>query len=322
VITALIVLDAHPLAPGEAGPTLRFGKAENDLYDKYYLLGASIQRMPVGSSMSLHDTLETVLVASASNYAEAASTWAFGSPAGFRSAAARWLAANGLASTTIVEPTGIDPRNASTATDLLTIGRLAMANPVIAELVGTPSLTVPGLDPVSNTNSGLGVDGIDGIKTGTLDEAGACLLFSAVIDVGASTPLNVIGVVLGSSEQFVAGIGARELLASVRAGFHPVKLVSVGEDVGIYTAPWGANSSVEAATQARLLTWSDSPVTSTIEFDRTTSGRAGDEVGSITYTSETESVTVPLLLSRSIAAPGTWWRLSHPGVMLGWRWPD
>jgi D-alanyl-D-alanine carboxypeptidase (penicillin-binding protein 5/6) len=71
-----------------------------------------------------------MLVISASNYAEAASTWAFGSQPAFVSATKRWFAANGLAHTKIVEPTGIDPHNTSTPSDMIALGKLAMANPV------------------------------------------------------------------------------------------------------------------------------------------------------------------------------------------------
>src|SRR5690606_12618891 len=105
--------------------------------------------------------------------------WAYGSQSGFLAAARGWLEANGLEHTTIVEPTGIDARNVSTPRDLLALGRLAMANPVIAEIVASETLDVPGLERRSNTNTLLGVSGVHGIKTGTLDGAGSNLLFSA-----------------------------------------------------------------------------------------------------------------------------------------------
>ena len=103
------------------------------------MLDATIAAMPTGSAMSEHDALETMLVASACNYAEAVSTWAFGSQGAFLSATKQWLAANGLTGTTIVEPTGISPRNTSTPSDLIAIGKLAAANPVIAQIVARRS---------------------------------------------------------------------------------------------------------------------------------------------------------------------------------------
>ena len=108
IITALVVLDAHPLADAaDPGPTITFGKADHDLYDAYYVQDAAVAEMPTGSSMSLHDALATMLIPSASNYADAVSTWAFGSRGAFLAATRDFLSREGLSGTTIVEPTGL-----------------------------------------------------------------------------------------------------------------------------------------------------------------------------------------------------------------------
>jgi D-alanyl-D-alanine carboxypeptidase (penicillin-binding protein 5/6) len=39
-------------------------------------------------------------------------------------------------------------------------------------------------------------------------------------------------------------------------------------------------------------------------------------VGSVAFTIDDETVDVPLELDRSIAEPGAWWRLTHPGEVL------
>ena len=132
LITALVVLEAHPLAgPEDQGPTLWFDGADEDLYDAYYVQNVTIAPMPAGSSMSLRGALATMLIPSASNYADVVSTWAFGSRASFVSAARTWLDAHGLAGTTVVDPTGISARNTSTPADLIALGRIAAANPLI-----------------------------------------------------------------------------------------------------------------------------------------------------------------------------------------------
>ncbi|MBG6106951.1 hypothetical protein [Frigoribacterium sp. CG_9.8] len=132
LITALVVLEAKPLTGTEPGPTLTFSKADHDLYDQYYVLGASVVAMKTGSTLSEHDALALMLVASACNYADAVSTWAFGSRARYLGAVKTYLAAHELSGTTIEEPTGISARNGSTPADLIAIGKLAMANPVVA----------------------------------------------------------------------------------------------------------------------------------------------------------------------------------------------
>ena len=316
VITALVVLGAKPLAPGETGPTLTFSKADNDLYDKYYVLGAVIQPMKIGSAMTQRDALEVMLVPSASNYGEAVSNWAFGSTAGFRSATKTWLAANGLSGTTIVEPTGIDPRNTSTPADLIALAKIAMANPVVAEIVASRSVEVPNIGRLSNTNPILGTDGVMGLKTGTLGETGSNLLFASSIDVGLPAPITLTGVVLGASDNFAAGAAARTLIASVRSGFQKVQLVAMNTVVGTYTTPWGDDADVVTAASPSVLTWSDTPVSVTLESTPVREAKSGTEVGSLTYVVGSETVVVPLELRGGIAGPGGQWRLTHPEILL------
>ena len=80
LITAMVILSVKPLAGADdPGPDITFSKADHALYDKYYVLGATIAPMPAGITMSEHQALEAMLIPSASNYAEAMATWAFGS---------------------------------------------------------------------------------------------------------------------------------------------------------------------------------------------------------------------------------------------------
>lgn len=316
LVTALVILAAKPLEPGQAGPTLSFGKAENDTYDKYYVLGATIAPMKIGSSMSQHDALAMMLMVSASNYAEVTSTWALGSQAKVHSATTKWLADNGLTGTTMVEPTGIDPRNVSTPTDLIKLARLAMANPVVAEIVGTKNAQLGSLGMQSNRNGVLGVDGIDGIKTGTLDEAGSCLLFSAVTDVGLDAPVTIVGVVLGSANSASAGDTARSIIATIKSGFHTVPLIAADDQLGEYFTPWEDSAQIVAGEGASVLTWSDTPVTMTSTIDPVGIAKDGTDVGSITFTAGARTATVPLELSGAINGPGGWWRLTHPRELL------
>jgi D-alanyl-D-alanine carboxypeptidase (penicillin-binding protein 5/6) len=316
LITALVVLDAKPLGTTDAGPTLTFSKADADLYDKYYVMLCTVQKMNTGSTMSEHDALGVMLVASACNYAEAVSTWAFGSQARFLSAAKTWLKAHNLTGTRLVEPTGIDSRNVSTPADLISIGKLALANPAVAAIVKMPSLTIPNHSPSANTNQLLGVDGINGIKTGTLGQAGSCLLFSAVVEIGAAAPITVVGVVLGGEDHSSVDVAVKALLESIRSGFHEVTLVTKGETFGSYATPWKDAAKIVAGRTASVLTWSNTPITSTMSTKTIKTGTVGSTVGSVTFVAGKSTVTVPLVLKGSIQGPDDWWRLTHPGELL------
>jgi D-alanyl-D-alanine carboxypeptidase (penicillin-binding protein 5/6) len=318
LVTALVVLDARPLGATDAGPTLTFSKADSDLYDKYYVLNATVQPMKAGSAMSERDALQVMLLPSASNYAEAVSTWAFGSQAKYLHATSVWLAAHRLTGTKIVEPTGVSTRNVSTPTDLLALGKLAMANPLVASIVKSSSAAVANIGGIANTNDLLGTEGVNGIKTGTLDGAGSDLLFSASLDVGADAPLSVIGVVLGGDSRETVDADVRNLLASIRTGFHKVPLVAQGQRLGDYSTPWKDDASVVAGEDASVLTWSDTPITSTVVTRPLNTAKTGSKVGTVTFAAGTRTVTVPLVLKGSIRAPDAWWRLTHPAEVLGW----
>jgi len=314
LITALVVLNSRPLGASGTGPTLTFDKADHDLYDKYYLLNATIAAMPTGSSMSEHDALETMLVVSACNYAEAVADWAFGSNAGFLAATNHWLKANGLTGTTLVEPTGIDARNTSTPSDLIAIGKLAMANPAIAGIVAKTSLDIPALAGMPNTNDLLGTDGVDGIKTGTL--GGSDLLFSATVTPGTPNPLKIIGVVLGGPDRTSVDDDVRALISSITSGFHSEHLSTKGEPVGTYSTPWGSEATMVLDRDASVLTWSNTPITSTMKATTLKSGASGEKVGSVTWVAGKSTVTVPIVLDGRIHGPSTWWRLTHPLQLL------
>lgn len=313
LITAMVVLDHKPLGDSGTGPTITFDKTDHALYDKYYVLNATIAAMPTGSSMSEHDALETTLVVSACNYAEAVSTWAFGSQAAFLAATTKWLAAHGMPNTRMVEPTGIDAHNLSTPSDMITLGKLAMADPVIAAIVAKTSLDVPSLMGLPNTNDLLGTDGINGIKTGTLGEDSE-LLYSAVINVGTPQPLTIIGVVLGGDGRSAVDAAVRNLLDSLKVGFHSVALAEDGQVVGTYTTPWGAKARMVLGSSATVFTYSNTPITSTMTTTTLTTGKDGEKVGLVTWKAGTATVTAPVVLQGTIKQPTAWWRLTHPKV--------
>jgi D-alanyl-D-alanine carboxypeptidase (penicillin-binding protein 5/6) len=313
LITTLVILNAKPLTSAtDAGPTITFSKADHALYDKYYVLNATIAAMPTGSAMSEHDTIETTLVVSACNYAEAMADWAFGSNAGFLSATKKWLAANGLTHTTMVEPTGIDAHNVSTPGDLITLGKLAMANPAVAAIVAKTSLDIPFLTGMANTNTLLGTDGVNGIKTGTLDGSGSDLLFSASVPVTGFPTLSIIGVMLGGASRESVNADVSNLITSLTAGFHEVPVATAGQVVGTYSTPWGAHAKMVIPVSATIPTYSDTKITSTMTTTTLKTGKNGEKVGSVTWTAGASTTTLPVVLDGAIAPPTAEWRLTHP----------
>jgi len=318
VVTALVVLEARPLAADEQGPEIVFTPADAALWTEYVRQGGKVLPSPAGLVLTERQLLETVLVESANNHADTLATWAYGSRQAFVDAVAGWLSAHGLESTTLVEPTGMSPLNRSTPTDLVALGELALAHPVVAEIVGTAAVTVPGVGDLENSNGLLGHDGVDGIKTGTLNEAGYCLLFSTDVEVGEES-ITVVGVVLGATDRETLLASADALLEEVGDGFHEVELASEGDVFGTYATVWGAEASAVAAADASVVVWRDTPITSTRRLDPVPAlvgGPAPDAVGEAVFRAGDREIAVPLLLDAPLDAPDAWWRMTHPLDLL------
>lgn len=315
IVTALVVLGEKPLQPGEPGPEVTFGEVDEDFYDAQLAAGGSVEPAFAGQVITERDMLSVMLMASANNYAESLASWAFGSQDAYLAAAATWLADAGLASTTIVDPSGVSPANTSTVADLIELARRVQASPVVAEIVATVSVEVPELGLIENRNALLGVDGVDGIKTGTLDEAGSCLLFSQDHPVGSQV-VTVIGVVLGGPDHDTIDAAIRSLLAEVDAGFSEVPLVAAGEEFARYDTPWGDDATAVASDGLSVVAWSAAPISAEVEVEPVRLQDAGTTVGRVRFTVGDDQFEVPLELSATIDDPGPAWRISHPGELF------
>ena len=268
-----------------------------------------------GQQLSQRDVMNVVLLASANNYAQSLAHWAFGSEDAFVAAARAWLADHGLTGTTLTEASGIQESNRSTAADLTELARLAIESPVVAEIVSTSSVEVPELGTVSNRNQLLGIDGVDGIKTGTLDNDWACLLFAADITIEGETK-SFIGVVVGGPDHPTVAAAIRELIADATAGYSEVILASDGQAFAEYDTPWGDEASAVAQTTLSALVWGEDEISMTVDVAPVRLGEAGQRTGSVQFQVGNESFEVPLVLSDEIDDPGPWWRLTNPAAMF------
>ena len=104
----------------------------------------------------------------------------------------------GLDQTHFANPHGIDaPGHVSSAGDLAQLARKALENPLIAEIVATPAITIEGFK-LTNTNELLTTyPGAYGVKTGTTDEAGQVLIAAARRAQG-----DVLTVVMHSPDRY------------------------------------------------------------------------------------------------------------------------
>lgn len=311
VVTALVVLEAKPLAPGEEGPGIEYTQADVDLYWEVVAEGGSVAPVSAGTTLSQRQSLAALLLASGNNYAESLAEWAFGSMDAFLTAARGWLDAHGLESTRLVDSSGMSDDNVSTPEELVELGEIALADPTVSELVAMPSMELPVIGVVKNSNKLLGSHGVDGIKTGTTDDA-ANLLFSADYPVGSEV-VTVIGVVLGGENHTVLDEAIAALLDSIAPGFHEVPVFEAGRVVAEYTTPWGATARARTAEAASVVVWSDTSITVDVHAEPAALGTRGEKVGTAIVRAGDRELTVPLVLDAALEDPGMWWRLTNPG---------
>jgi D-alanyl-D-alanine carboxypeptidase (penicillin-binding protein 5/6) len=312
MVTALVILQAKPLAGADAGPDITFTDADVDFYYDAIAENGSVAPVVSGMVLTQREAFETMLLPSANNYSVSLAVWAFGSVDAYLAAAAEFVTANGLTGTTVADTSGLSAESISTPADLVAIGKLVVANPALAEIVAMPTAEIPTIGTVVNTNKLLGIDGIDGIKTGTTDEAGACLLFAVDVPVGDSS-VTVVGVVLGGDTHPELNRTVRTLLDSITPGFRQVDLIEAGAVFGTYTTPWGQTARAVADTAASAVVWSDTPVGTAVDVEPVRLAEEGAPVGSVDVTVGAQVLEVPLVLDGSITDPGPFWRWTHPG---------
>ena len=228
VMTAIVVLQSAGLNLNQLN-TVPAGIVAYD--DKY---GASTAGLVPGQQLTTLQLLYALLVPSGCDAAYTLAQ-AYGPGLdGFIAKMNATAAALGLKNTHFSDFSGLpDPTEYSTystPSDLIRLGRFAMRLPLFASIVKTSSYhvdAVTGEHPAftwNTTNPLIGVyPGIEGIKTGSTDAAGDCLLFEAV-----KGNEDVIGVVLDDPSWSVVTKDAEALLNygfayyPFGSGWHPV----------------------------------------------------------------------------------------------------
>ena len=310
IITALMVLQAKPLALNQPGPTITLTADDVARYRAYVAQDGSVVPVQAGEQLSLYQALQTVMLPSANNMADSLVIWAYGSLPAYAEAANAYLAAQGLTDTHVgTDASGLAPDTTSTASDLVKIGKLAMQNPVLAQIVGQSTATgIPLAGTIRNVNHLLGTSGIIGIKTGNSDQAGGAFVGAAQVVVNGKTE-TVLTAVLGAPNRPAAMQQSLALIQSAQANFEPVSIIKQGETAGSYQVPWGGTVSAIAYQDLSVSAWRGSTLTAKSSLQQIEpDAKAGQTVGKLSA----QSLTIPLKLKSTPPQPSTWWRLSHP----------
>jgi serine-type D-Ala-D-Ala carboxypeptidase (penicillin-binding protein 5/6) len=194
VMTAYVVLHDHPLSAGGSGPDIEVQPPEAAAYPSQAGNGDSLVPVVAGETLTERQALEALLLPSADNMAWILARWDAGGQAAFvarMNATARRL---GMTGTSYTDPSGLDPSTVSTAADQVRLGMAAMRVPALAAIVAMPAAIVPQAGLVRNYNTLLDQDGIVGLKTGSTQAAGGCVLIAAWHKAGTRSTLIVTAV--------------------------------------------------------------------------------------------------------------------------------
>ncbi|GAA4172940.1 D-alanyl-D-alanine carboxypeptidase family protein [Gryllotalpicola koreensis] len=312
-ITALVLLDKYKLKAGQQGPTITFGQADVDILNQVWSENGSWAAVQAGEKLTLTQAMTAMMLKSANNYARSLAVWSYGSQPAFVNAANAWLKSHGFTHTHMTDPSGFDPGSVSNMTDLVGIGELAIADPVLAKIVNSSSATLPEpLGEIHNTDPLIGKNGIEGVKTGFTDQAGHCLLFAATVDING-TPRTLVGVMVGQPTYDALWKGVPKLLTSYEQAFHKIDLTDAGKTIyATYRTPWGASTRLVAVTRPSVEIYSASTVDISVVADKLTTADAKEKAGTVTFTYGGKQVVADLATDAALAAPSAGWRLTHP----------
>lgn len=165
----------------------------------------SLMGLQPGETLTLEELLYGLLLPSGNDAALVIAQHIGGSVEAFVAAMNAKAQALGLTDTHFENPNGLDgPNHYSSARDLWLLASYALRNPVFAKIVSTRTATVAGRELVNRNELLSSYPDADGVKTGTTDLAGECLVAS--VQRGGHRALVVI---LGSQDRYA---DARALL--------------------------------------------------------------------------------------------------------------
>jgi D-alanyl-D-alanine carboxypeptidase (penicillin-binding protein 5/6) len=218
VMTAYVVLKHHPLRAGDSGP--RFMVTQDDVVDTEARRreGQSVVDVRAGEQLTERDALMAIVLPSANNVALLVARRVSGSAASFVAEMNDTAQALGMSHTKYTDPSGYDDGTVSTALDQLRLAQVVAKDETLAAMMATRAYWLPVAGEVTNTNALLGQDGFVGMKTGSDQAAGGCLMFRAVWPT-ANGNRSLIGVVLGQRGHNLIDAGllaAKQLVASRR----------------------------------------------------------------------------------------------------------
>lgn len=313
VMTALAILHKHPLALGNQGPTITLTQHDQDVYDYYYVRGGSLVAIKPGEKITEYQALQAMLLPSANNMADTLASWAYGSVENYAKSANQLAKSYGMNTTTIADASGFSPQTISTANDLVLMGEMALQQPVLAQIVSQKTAKVPVAGTIHNVNWLLGEDGVNGIKTGSTDQAGGVYLASAQKKLPSGKNITFVTAIMKAPTLLHAMDDTRRIIDTAPVYFSTKTPVIADQQLGTYQTPWDNRKVAAVAAQnLTLQAWQGEKIETRVELERANGPLpAGARVGTVTAVNGKQTISAPIVLKQGMTGPPLSWRARH-----------
>ena len=313
MMTALVIIEDHPLQPGVSGPAVTVTAEDRAAYAFEAQDGQSNVAVEVGERLSELQLLQGLLVHSANDYALMLARWDAGSETAFVAKMNHRATELGLGTTHYADASGYNPGTVSTAADQLVVATALVASPVLASIVNMPSVVLPVAGSVGSYTPLLGVSGVVGVKSGLTSQAGGCDVM-AYVSMHGGFPVMILTAVMGQvfsiDRLSTAGSEALRLAHETEVGLVPITALGDREKVGELTFASGS-TGVVAARSVVVPSWPGNNVGVSLQMTRTVRGEvpAGSVIGRARVDSGAFHLSVPLVTARRIPGLSLWQRL-------------
>jgi D-alanyl-D-alanine carboxypeptidase (penicillin-binding protein 5/6) len=313
VMTAYLTLKDFPLAPGEEGFQVRISQAEVNEEHERVAMDESTVEVKKGETLSERQLLAALMLPSANNVAALLAVHDAGSIGAFVKKMNATAAGLGMSQTHYTDPSGFEESTVSTASDQVKLAREAMADPTFAQIVAKPSAQLPVVGRVVNYNELVGHDGYIGIKTGSDEAAGGCLLFAKRMTVGGHT-FTVLGAIFGQHDGELvdaALAGADRLADSVATAVRTRVAIPAGTTVMRLENADGDTVAVKTSRPLKEIGWPGmrTPVHLGVGQARRSAAQ-GERWGTVLMRGTTVA-RAPVVAADSLGEPSLIWRLAH-----------
>ncbi len=217
VITALAILEKAPIEAGQQGDTFVLNQKDEQYYWDYAAKLGTLTPVTAGYEMTAYEMLQTMLLASSNNMTDSLVDRYFANHEEFVDYTNEMLKNYGLSHTKVADAAGFSPDSASTPTEMIKIGQIALKNPIISEIVRQPNASPRVAGWIPNYNALITQPGVTGIKPGLTDQSGHNLLFSFETPNASGETVTVIGIVMGIFERSEYQRTLNSLLDSAKA---------------------------------------------------------------------------------------------------------